>query len=56
MYAIQVIIASLLGVVINLFVPGLIWATVIAGLYQTAAKRNADETLARASGALGRTE
>jgi hypothetical protein len=40
MYALQVTIAAVLGVVVALFVPVLVWATVIAGLYQTAAKRS----------------
>lgn len=56
MYTVQVTSAVVLGVVIALFVPGLVWATVIAGLYQTAAKRNAGETLARTSVMRGRTE
>ena len=32
----QAVIALVLGIVITLFVPALVWATVIAGLYQTA--------------------
>ena len=56
MYAMQVTIAVVLGVGIGLFVPGLVWATVIAGLYQIAAKRSEGGILARGSGALGRTE
>lgn len=52
----QVAVMVVLGVVISLFVPGLVWATVLAGLYQAAAKRSADGILARAGGALGRTE
>ncbi len=56
MYSVQGTIAVVLGVVISLFVPGLVWATVIAGLYQTATKRSEGEILAPASGALGGTE
>jgi hypothetical protein len=30
----QAVVALVLGIVITLFVPALVWATVIAGLYQ----------------------
>lgn len=56
MYTLQVTIAVVLGVVIALFVPGLVWATVIAGLYQIAAKRSEGGILARGSEVPGGAE
>jgi len=34
MVDVQVAVATAIAVVVALFVPGLVWATVIAGLYQ----------------------
>ena len=44
----QATIALIVGVVITLFVPALVWATVLAGLYQIARERIKKASLARA--------
>ncbi len=41
MVDVQVVVAIAVAVLVALFVPGLVWATVIAGLYQLIRERQA---------------